>query len=226
MHRVLLHRHQWRIFKSLILPTLNGIISTLANRARTLLYQRKLKVTWVTTCLSFGGGGRVVSHQHRRPLSFLGIDVSHNITLLLNYFKHHLFRGNLVFLKKHSIAWLGCFWLSGWTKCSLNKLLLSFTELRKMNAPMGRSPYLRSRSKEADTIGCCCVALRPVRTKVINCVHLQGEVRVPILSIQIHTLNMFFPMLWLLLMKPPLFYGTNAWFNLPQLLKDFLYTKP
>ena len=152
--------------------------------------------------------------------------MSHNITLLLNYLKHHLFRGNLVFLKKHSIAWLGCFRLSGWTKCSLNKLLLSFTELRKMNAPMGRSPYLRSRSKEADTIGCRCVTLRPIRTKVINCVHLQGEVRVPILSIQIHTLNMFFPMLWLLLMKPPLLDGADAWFNLPQLLKDFLYTKP
>ena len=76
---------------------------------------------------------------------------------------------------------------------------------------------------KADAIGSSGVALGACRAEMIDCVvHVQREVGVTVLSIEIHALNVLFSMVRLLLMLLPLLDSAHARLHLSQLLKDFL----
>lgn len=99
--------------------------------------------------------------------------------------------------------------------------MFSLTELRELYPSIVGSSQLGA--VNADAVGSSGVALGACRPEVIDrVVHVQREVGVAVLSIEIHALNVPFSMVRLLLMQFPLLDGAHAWLHLSQLLEDFL----
>lgn len=99
--------------------------------------------------------------------------------------------------------------------------MLSFTELGKLYPSIIGSSQLGA--VNANAVRSSGIALGACRTKIIDCVvHVKREVRVPVLPVKVHALNVPLSVVRLLLVQFPLLNSAHAWLHLSQLLQDFL----